>query len=270
MTLGNNDIPASRDGKGFMRDLVDAARDNPASTTLIGAGLLWMVMGRNGGSVFGQMRDLGRTAAGGLGAGGRMVGAGASSVTEGVSNAVSGGLGTVADIGATASRRFADHASSVATAGSSSVASMGDGVGAAAHDARDLAASAAASFKDIGARSSHGGSERGPDLLASMRGGFADLLQRQPFVLGVAGLAVGAGVAAVLPRIAAEDALAGTIGDLKDSVREGFGSAYDRATAEARAQGLTPDAASHAMSDIGDKVKTVAQTTVDDTKKSFS
>lgn len=274
MTLGNNDIPPSREDKGFARDLVDAARENPASTALIGMGLLWMVMGRNGGSVFGKVRGMGRSAATGIGAGGRMVGAGASSVTTSVSNAVSGGLGTIidhaSDIGAAASQRFANHASGVVSAGSGTVASVGDGIRAAAHDARDMAANAAASVKGVGERFPDGALDRAPDLLASMRGGFADLLRRQPFVLGAAGLVVGAGVAAVLPRIAAEDVFAGRIGDLKESVREGFGNAYDRAAEEARVQGLTPEAASQAVSDIGDKVKTVAKTTLDDTKKSFS
>ena len=274
MTLGNNDIPPSQDENGFVRDLVDAARENPTSTALIGMGLLWMVMGRNGGSVFGRVRDMGRSAATGIGAGGRMVGAGASSVTTSVSNAVSGGIGAVidhaSDIGTAASQRFSNHASDAASAGSNTIASVGDGLRAAAHDARDMAANAAASVKGAGMPSHDGALARTPDLLVSMRSGFEDLLRRQPFVVAAAGLAVGAGVAAVLPRIAAEDALAERIGDLKESVREGFGNAYDRATEEARVQGLTPEAASQAVSDIGEKVKTAAKTTLDDTKKSFS
>ena len=282
MTLGNNDVPPAR---GFVQDVVDAARENPASTALISMGLLWMVMGRDGGSVLGKLRDAGRsagqTAASGIGAGGRSVGAGASAVAasasgvvKGLSSTVSDAFGTVADhasdVGSAASRHAADRASTAASAGSSTFASVGDGLRAVSHDARDMASSGAASAKDVGARAAMGTSDRASDLMTSLRSGFADLLQRQPLVLGAVGLAVGAGVAAALPRIAAEDAFAETIGGLKESVREGLGGAYERAANEARAQGLTPQAASQAMADVGATVKDVAKTTLDDAKANMS
>ncbi len=265
-----NTTTITRGAQGFVSDLVEAARANPTSTALISMGLLWMVMGRNGGSAVGTMRRVGRTAVTGLTAGGRTVGAGASSVASSVSDAVSDGLGTVAGhasaIGAAASRRVADGASSATSAGASTLGSVGDGVSAARHDARDLASGAAASAGEAG-RQAVGGAA---DLMASMRDGFADLLQRQPLVVGAVGLAVGAGVAAALPRIAAEDALVETVGGLKDSVREGLGNAYARAANEARAQGLTPDAASRAASEMGEKVTDVAKTTFEEAKRNLS
>ncbi len=282
MTLGNNDVPPSR---GFVGDLAEAARENPASTALISMGLLWMVIGRDGGSVLGKVRDMGRdagrTTASGIGAGSRTIGAGASSMAASVSNAMSGVFGTVADhasdVGSAASRSVADGASSAASVGSSGLASVGDSLRAATHDARDVASSAATSLKggaasatNVGVRAAAGTSDRASDLMTSMRSGFVDLLQRQPLVLGAVGLAVGAGVAAALPRIAAEDAFAETIDGFKATVREGLGDAYERVTNEARAQGLTPEAASQALAEVGGTVKDVAMSTLDDAKKNLS
>ena len=260
----------SRGAQGFMGDLMEAARENPASTALISMGLLWMVMGRNGGSALGTMRDAGRAAVTGLTASSRTVGAGATSVASSVSDAVSDGLGVVAGhasaIGTAASRRVGDAASGVTSAGSSTLGSVGDGASAMMHDARDFAAGTAASGSKAGGQAVAGTG----DLVVSMRDGFADLLQRQPLVVGAIGLVVGIGVAATLPRIAAEDALVETVGGLKDSVREGLSNAYGRAADEARAQGLTPDAASRAASDVGEKVTNVAKTTFEEAKNNLS
>ena len=259
----------SRGTGGFVSDLMEAARENPASTALISMGLLWMVMGRNGGSPLGTMRDAGRTAVIGLTTGGRTVGAGASSLAASVSDAVSDGLGTVAGhasaIGTAASRRVSNAAAGATSAGSSTLESVGDSVSAVMHDARDFASSTAASGSKAGGQAVAGTG----DLVASMRDGFADLLRRQPLVVGAIGLAVGAGVAAALPRIAAEDALVETVGGLKDSVREGFSHAYARAADEARAQGLTPEAAAQAASDVGEKVTDVAKTTLEEAKNNL-
>ena len=73
-------------------------------------------------------------------------------------------------------------------------------------------------------------------------------------------------MAAAVPLIAAEQALTDAFGDLKGSVRDGLGSAYDRATAEARAQGLTIEAASNAVSSVGDKISDVAHGAVNDAR----
>ena len=109
-----------------------------------------------------------------------------------------------------------------------------------------------------------------PDLVSVVLDahGFNDLLERRPLLLGAVGLAVGAGVAAALPRVALEDAMAGSLGDLKASVRDGFIDAYARAANEAHAQGLTLEAASEALSAVGDKVADVAKGAVHDAKSS--
>ena len=267
MTFNDDGATVSpRGGQGFVRDLMDAAQANPASTALISMGVLWMVMGRNGGSVLAKVRAVGQATVGGLGAGGRTVGAGVSSVARTVTDAVSSGVEVISsqasDIGTTGSRYVAEGGSSAMSAASNHMGPTSDGVRATAHDIRDSAYGTLASGGKLGGQALGQTS----DMIGTMRDGFADLLQRQPLAIGALGLAIGAGVAAALPRIAAEDALAETMGGLKNSVREGLSDAYERATNEARAQGLTPESLSRTAAAVGDKVTDVAKGTIDEAK----
>ena len=98
------------------------------------------------------------------------------------------------------------------------------------------------------------------DLIGTLREGFAGLLEQRPLAVGILGLAAGAGLAAVLPRIAAEDALTGPASSFARHVRDEVSEAYERGVAEAKAQGLTPEAATEALSDVRSKVSDVAKT----------
>jgi hypothetical protein len=102
----------------------------------------------------------------------------------------------------------------------------------------------------------------------------ADLMDRQPLVLGAIGFSVGAAMAAALPSTAVEtDLLGRASADLQARARVVAGAVTERAadladgvtaaiTKEAQAQGLTADGLRQSASDASQKVQNVvAQST---------
>lgn len=99
-------------------------------------------------------------------------------------------------------------------------------------------------------------------VLGSARDSLAVLLQTQPLALGVIGLAIGASIAAALPKTDVEDDYLGEIsetvkrqaaeiaGQQIETATTLVGDVVDASTAEARKQGLTPDGAKAAIDDI--------------------
>jgi hypothetical protein len=97
----------------------------------------------------------------------------------------------------------------------------------------------------------------------------ADLMDRQPLVLGAIGLGVGAAMAAALPSTAVEADLMGQASaDLQTRTREVTAEVTERAadladkvtaaiTQEAQAQGLTPDSLTQSARDAGQKIQNV-------------
>jgi hypothetical protein len=98
------------------------------------------------------------------------------------------------------------------------------------------------------------------------RDGFSELFRAQPLALGAIGLAIGAGIAAALPKTDVEDAYLGEVSQtFKKQAAEIAGQQVNKATAlasevvevasaEARKQGLTPDCAKAAVDDITERV----------------
>ena len=98
------------------------------------------------------------------------------------------------------------------------------------------------------------------------RDGLSELFRAQPLALGAIGLAIGAGIAAALPKTDVEDAYLGEVSQtVKTQAAEIAGQQVDKATAlasdvveaasaEARKQGLTPDGAKAAVDDITGRV----------------
>ena len=202
----------------YGRDLLDAARDNPVSTVLIGIGLVWMIAGGNTTTIFRKARDLGGAAASGVGASGRKIVDSASSLATSVSDAASTGFDTATD----RAIDLTSAASEQVSRGSSSATSAGSGAFKATKEkltsATDLAGDVAAKTQTAARTVSEHASDGTADIIATLRESFADLLKRRPLVLGALGLAVGAGVAAALPHIAAEQVLTDALGELKGSV----------------------------------------------------
>jgi hypothetical protein len=98
------------------------------------------------------------------------------------------------------------------------------------------------------------------------RDGLTELFRTQPMALGAIGLAIGAGIAAALPKTDLEEAYLGEVSQtVKTQAAEIAGHQVEKATAlasdvveaaaaEARKQGLTPDGAIAAVDDITGRV----------------
>jgi hypothetical protein len=98
------------------------------------------------------------------------------------------------------------------------------------------------------------------------RDGLSELFRAQPLALGAIGLAIGAGIAAALPKTDVEDAYLGEVSQtVKTQAAEIAGQQVEKVTtlasdvveaasAEAKKQGLTPDGAKAAVDDIAGRV----------------
>jgi hypothetical protein len=182
---------------GFMENLREAVRENPLAAALIGGGALWLLLGNE---------RLKRAA-----------------------TSVTAASAPVADIGANLRANAPKFTSSPPTApemdhGSSQ--HVGDTLREATTAASDAASGAADAIKDrfdegvaYAQRSFSTASEAlpGKETLAQVQSSFADLLERQPLLLGAIGLAVGAAVAGAF---SASDLENEWVGELSDSVKE--------------------------------------------------
>jgi hypothetical protein len=105
------------------------------------------------------------------------------------------------------------------------------------------------------------------------RDSLTELFRTQPLALGAIGLAIGAGIAAALPKTDVEDAYLGEVSQtVKAQAAEIAGQQFERATdlasevveaasEEARKQGLTPDGARAAVDDITGRLGRVLDAT---------
>ena len=221
----------------FVRELGDAARRNPLSAALIGAGAVWLfashsprgtdLIRRTG---IDRLPDRARDAWEGTGSNLR-------SGVERVRDAASGAADTIYD-------RGNEAADQVMQAGKRLTRTASD-------YAEDLP-------------------ERAANLFDDVRGGMSDLFQSQPLAIGAVGLAIGAAIAASFPTTETEaDYLGETSDFVKDKATELAGEQVERATEvgkkvasavadEARQQGLTVDGLKAAATDLSNKAGRVA------------
>jgi hypothetical protein len=106
-------------------------------------------------------------------------------------------------------------------------------------------------------------------VFSTAQSNIADLMDRQPLVLGAIGLGVGAAMAAALPSTSVEADLMGQASaDLQARTREVTGEVTERVAdltdgvtaaiaTEARAQGLTPDGLTQSAREVSRKVQNV-------------
>ena len=224
----------SEKGSDFIRNLGDAARQNPLSAALIGMGVLWLFTG-------------GRTV--------ERAGEFPRSRFDRISNAANGG--------------FEAAGSTLKSA----AGSIGGGIGSATETLQDGAAAAldnAGRFgrKQANAVSNYGGSlpRAGGEMFETAGSNLTELFKAQPLALGAVGLAIGAGIAAALPPSEVEAAYLGETSDtVKSKAAEFAAEQTDRATKvaegvmgavteEARKQGLTIEGAKSAAGEISAKV----------------
>ena len=253
----------------FGTSLTNAVRDNPASAALIGMGVAWLFFGGSKTSLFGsksRQDDDGRRyrrddddrrfepARQSFGYAERLGGAASSAggAVQGVAGAVGAGVHQTGS-------GIADGAATVA------------GTAARAYDAASSYASeAASSFGSSAYDASRAGSRLVRSQAGHVQQTVGEFFEEQPLALGVLGLALGAGVAALLPTTEIErEYLGETSDEVKAQARalagEKLGEAKDLAShaldevqREAQAQGLTGQALKDSAADFKDRVANVA------------
>src|ERR1700694_5354557 len=231
----------SQKGSDFIRDLGEAARQNPLSAALIGMGVLWLF---TGGRTVERAGELVRRSR----------------------------LDRIPDA---ANDAFESARSSV----KSGVDAIGERVTSATEAVRDGSVSARDSASRLGRDYAGAASDyvrsmprAGAEMFGTVRSSLSDVFEAQPLALGAIGLAIGAGIAAALPSSEMEAAY---LGETSDTVKakaaefaseqtgratEVAGAVMGAVTEEARRQGLTMEGAKSAVRDISAKVGRVADT----------
>jgi uncharacterized phage infection (PIP) family protein YhgE len=216
----------------FLGDLKAAARDNPVPAALIGLGAIWLLSGRAGWRPDGaSLREAARS-------------------VQDVTRDYGEGLAGSAAAALRSGRRVA-----------SDIADRGTGyAGEIASQAGQFASQVAEKLPGASA-SAYG----------SLRETLGEVFERQPLVLGLVGVAVGASLAAALPPTELESNALGeaservrsTLSELASSQAERatdlVGNIAEAAKSEAERQGLTPGALKSAASELTDKVAKVAE-----------
>jgi hypothetical protein len=222
----------SQKTSAFVRDLGEAARQNPLSAALIGMGVLWLFTGgrtveragefvRHGG-IPDAANDAFEAARSTFRSGADVIGERVGSAKDALRDGSAGALDSATRLG----RDYADTASEY-------VSSM-PGAGA--------------------------------EMLDTLRSNMTEVFRAQPLALGAIGLAIGAGIAAALPSSELEAAYLGETSDTVKAKAAEFaseqaahatkvaGNVMDAVTEEARRQGLTVESAKSAVGDISARV----------------
>jgi hypothetical protein len=243
--------------QSFFDDLGRAVQANPVPAALIGIGALWMLM------------DGGRTTAAAA-----LMSGGASRVADTLApaaSAVSSGVG-----------RLADDVSGLAASAKDGVSQLASGAKDIADRALETAGQAAADgAKSLSSTVTHAGSQmsqqagslgQGATAFAgTIQGNLAQTFERQPLLVGVIGVAIGAAIAGAFRKTRfEEDMIGGQAAALKEKVEtvvseqaENLGGIANRAVdavkQEAEAQGLTPSALKEGVAAIGRKAAAAAK-----------
>jgi hypothetical protein len=252
--------PHGRGGGDFVNSLQDAVRENPISAALIGMGVLWMFMGGSNTTL--------------LGGGGRksifrVVGQGAEeagSVGRDTAARIGSSVGHAAETISQVAGGVREASATIAEHGTRTAGQAADAV-ASAYDATTNAASRAGdTLSNAATRAAHAMQETGTKWGSAVQQSIGELFERQPLLLGAVGIAIGAGIGASIPTSEAENKVMGGASDfVRDAVSEKAAQVKEMADAavhEAKAQGLTPEAAGEALRAISDKVGAVAQAAV--------
>jgi hypothetical protein len=253
---------------GFVDDLNGAIRENPVAAGLIGMGVLWMFFGSA------RISAAGQTLPG---------------AARGVTNAV----GAAAEAGSVVGDAIAGTAWRASNAARQVGEAISSGAEGAATAVRDTASAgydtlkskgraAAGAMARTGRETGRSATEFGREFGTSMQQNLTQTLERQPLLLGMIGLAIGAGIASAFPSTQMERDVMGEAGvAVQDKIREiatettEFASrrakeVLDEVKKEAGSQGLTPAAASERLKGAADKVKTVGGASRDSVKDRLS
>jgi hypothetical protein len=157
----------------------------------------------------------------------------------------------------------------------------GRAIGSAASSIQGIASDVTATARRVAGNTA----DAGLDVAKTARDTASDLtgragrtvletIEQNPLVVAGVGLLIGGLIASALPRSDIEDGLMGeTSHSLKDraqaaasqgidAAKDAVGDAYENATRQAEAEGLTPEALGDAAKDIGQRVRRVAESAV--------
>jgi len=220
---------AKEGGGDLLRGLGRQVSDNPMPAALIGAGLVWMMMGnvKTNGTSAPRVNGNGHAAG------------------EALSNAADTAIGMGSDLGTKASgavQSVRDTMQSAANSVSETASTLKDKAASAYDSVADTANRTKWAVKDAAYNVKESATALEQSAIAASRGVF-DFCKDQPLVLAGLGLAIGAALGAAIPETEAEDRL---MGEAADQVKE-------------KAQALASDQLQHA--------KQVGQHMVDETTK---
>ena len=253
-------------GSSFVRDLGDAARENPISAALIGMGILWM-FGGSAASVarrarVDRMLDRAGEASEATGSmirtTGARLGENVTSATRKVQSSASAAIEEATRFGREqiegANRFGRDQMEEARRFG----AEQTDTLGRYAKSLPEYARSIPDYARAI--------PESGGEMMHTLRSNLAELFKAQPLALGVIGLAIGAGIAAALPPTKAESEYLGETSDAVQEKAKQFAGeakevtedAFNAAAEEARRQRLTLEGAKSAADEVSQRASRVA------------
>lgn len=223
----------------FVRDLGEAARENPVSAVLIGMGALWLF----GGGAFAIARSTAdRTAAD-------------DDWMPNSPGGVSRERNAAVDSGSKLGANVTSAAEKLKTNASAAIES-------ASRFGREQAKTVSHYARSI--------PDSGAEMVGSFRASLTELFESQPLALGAIGLAIGAGIAAAVPVTKTESEYLGEASDtFKEKVKqfadeqstragEVANEALKSAAEEAQRQGLTVGEAKSAADEVSNKVGRVA------------
>ena len=253
-------------GSSFVRDLGDAARENPISAALIGMGILWM-FGGSAASVarrarVDRMLDRAGEASEATGSmirtTGARLGENVTSATRKVQSSASAAIEEATRFGREqiegANRFGRDQMEEARRFG----AEQTDTLGRYAKSLPEYARSIPDYARAI--------PESGGEMMHTLRSNLAELFKAQPLALGAIGLAIGAGIAAALPPTKAESEYLGETSEAVQEKAKRFAGeakevaedAFNAAAEEARRQRLTLEGAKSAADEVSQRASRVA------------
>jgi hypothetical protein len=246
-------------GSSFVRDLGEAARENPISAALIGMGILWM-FGGSAASVARRARadrlldragEASEATSSMIRSTGARLGENVTSATKKVQSSASAVIEGATRFG----REQMEEASRF---GREQI----EEAGRFRQQQTDTLGRYARSLPEY-ARAIP---ESGGEMMHTLRSNLAELFKAQPLALGAVGLAIGAGIAAALPPTKVESEYLGEASDAVQEKAKQFAGeakevtedAFNAAAGEARRQGLTMEGAKSAAGEVSQRASRVA------------
>jgi hypothetical protein len=266
-------------GGDFIRGLGRAAGENPVPTLLVGMGAAMFLSGKGrigtgSGEAHGRRaEEPGTHSDQGTGhyarSAGTTISEGFSAARSGIASAAATARNSVSSAGASVSQTasgIAEETASTLSDAKEAIREAGARVGEAASglakNVTGYAAGAREGMVDQGRKAV----DQSSHIVRDLRVRGSDFAQQQPLIVGAIGIAIGAAMAALLPRTRAEDSLMGEASDsikgaISEAASEQFSQvkeAAENVTAEAKASaaqhGLSAEGAAKTIRTMVDKV----------------